>query len=486
MDTHAQGSFAPRLRILALAIALACLLALAFSEASPASSTAASAAKHRVGGKVKAAWPRKGRPPRDPLTRWIAAQVGAVCPIAKHGHKGKVKRKKCLARLHRAAHPRSTRVSYASSGDPTARSSAVATTAPAAKSDGVGTGLALARSYLIPSDDPSYKRLLNWSWTFDSSIAAAALDVAGYKAGAGQLLDQLSALQYPNGSLDIAFDVSTGRGTGQDRAGTAAWLGLAASTFDLNFKSSRFLDTEQRTAKYLLSLQGADGLIRGGTDVTWVSTQHNLLAYTFLVRLANELGAAGAPYRSAAKAIGSGIDSNLFVDDDSGPHYIQGLKDDAEPIDVQAIGAMYLAGRGQTDLARQVLARANTNFALDLSITESSDPATYNESYEAEGTFPGFRSYSDYAIGGQVLWFDGSAMMLEATGAVGEDTGPLLKGTQRWQSVTANIPGAPPLQANQTFTSASSGVEYHVWPSTASAAWLLLAQKAPYFFAAPL
>jgi hypothetical protein len=483
MDINAQGFFAPRLRILALSVALTCLLALAFSETSLASPTASSAAKHRIGGKVSPAWPLKGRPPSNPLARWMAGQSGPTCPTAKHSRKSKAKRKKCLARLRHKAHPSSTRLSYASSGDPSARSSAVARTAAASSGT---TGLALVRSYTIPSDDPAYKRLLNWSWTYDSSIAAAAFDVTGDKAQAGQLLDQLSALQFPDGALDIAFNVSTGQGAGQYRAGTVAWLGLAAAAYDQNFKSSRYLQTEMRSAKYLLSLQGPNGLIRGGPDVSWVSTQHNLLAYTFLGRLSNELGLAGLPYKLAATAIGAGIDSNLLVVDLSGPHFIQGLKDNAEPIDVQAIGAMYLAGRGQTDLARQVLARASTNFALDLSITESSDPATYNESYEAEGTFPGFRSYSDYAIGGQVLWFDGSAMMLEATGAVGEDTGPLLKSTQRWQTVTANIPGAPPLQANQTFVSASSGVEYHVWPSTASAAWLLLAQKAPYFFAAPL
>jgi hypothetical protein len=483
MEKHAQGSAAPRFRILALSIGLACLLALAFSEASPASSTAAAAAKHRVGGKVKPAWPLKGRPPSNPLARWMAGQSGPTCPVAKHGRKGKAKRKKCLARLRHKARPTKTRLSYASSGDPSARSSAVATTA--AVSSGTA-GLALVRSYTIPSDDPAYKRLLNWSWTYDSSIAAAAFDTTGDRAQAGQLLDQLSALQFPDGSLDIAFNVSTGQGAGQYRAGTVAWLGLAASAYDQNFKSSRYLQTEMRAAKFLLSLQGPNGLIRGGPDVSWVSTQHNLLAYTFLIRLSDELGPAGLPYQLAATAIGAGIDKNLFVDDDSGPHFIQGLKDQAEPVDVQAIGAMYLAGRGQTDLARQVVERTDTNFGLDLSITESADPATYNESYEAEGTFAGFRSYSDYGIGGQVLWFDGSAMMLEATGAVGQDTGPLLKGTQRWQTVTENIPGAPPLQANQTFTSASSGVEYHVWPSTASAAWLLLGQKAPHFFAAPL
>lgn len=44
---------------------------------------------------------------------------------------------------------------------------------------------------------------------------------------------------------------------------------------------------EERAAGYLLSLQGTAGLIRGGPDVGWYSTQHNLLAYAFLKLLGN-------------------------------------------------------------------------------------------------------------------------------------------------------------------------------------------------------
>jgi hypothetical protein len=70
--------------------------------------------------------------------------------------------------------------------------------------------LQLARSYLIPTDDPSYTRLLNWSWTDDSALTAMAFSVVGVPSEARQLLDQLAALQHTDGSLEAAFNVADG------------------------------------------------------------------------------------------------------------------------------------------------------------------------------------------------------------------------------------------------------------------------------------
>ena len=61
--------------------------------------------------------------------------------------------------------------------------------------------LLLARSYDIPTNDPSYLRLLNWSWTYDSAVAATAFAAAGNQSESEQLLDQLAALQHTDGSI---------------------------------------------------------------------------------------------------------------------------------------------------------------------------------------------------------------------------------------------------------------------------------------------
>ncbi len=85
-----------------------------------------------------------------------------VCRIRRHGrtvacHRKKLRRKSALPPgFRRTAGP-----------------------AQAGHTTTTGTStLQLIRSFDIPSSDPSYVHLLNWSWTYDSAISAAAFDVA--------------------------------------------------------------------------------------------------------------------------------------------------------------------------------------------------------------------------------------------------------------------------------------------------------------------
>ncbi|MBV9804921.1 MAG: hypothetical protein JO130_17100, partial [Solirubrobacterales bacterium] len=198
--------------------------------------------------------------------------------------------------------------------------------------------LELVRSFYIPTDDPSYTRLLNWSWTYDSAMTAAAFVVSGYASEAEQLLDQLTALQHTDGSIEIAFDVADGTTEPVFRSGTIASMGLAASLYDQVFHTSRYLQMEERAAGYLLSLQGTNGLVRGGPDVTWYSTQHNLLAYSFLSLLGNELAfdgdrSASTPYYTSSAKIAAAIQSLLLVHSGSTAYFIEGVGDSVQSLD---------------------------------------------------------------------------------------------------------------------------------------------------------
>jgi hypothetical protein len=451
--------------------------------------TAASAKKHRVGGKVHRTWPQGGHRPHSALTRWLARQVGPRCPTPKQrkGHKGKSRRKCKVSggKKHKAhRRSRSAGVARIAAGDMGGLSHGVARISADA---GGANPIALTRSYEIPADDPSYARLLNWSWTYDSATAAAAFIAAGEKAQATQLLDQLAALQYKDGSIEIAFNVSTGNGAGVYRSGSVAWIGLAAASYDTTYATDRYRSMELRAADYLLSLQGSNGLVRGGPGVAWYSTQHNLLAYTLLARLGDELAASGDSggalrYRTAAAAISSSIDSNLIYQDNGGAHFYQGYNDAAEALDTQTIGAMYLVGRNQPDLALRVLAYAQLKFAVSgRSIVKSSDKATYNKTYAASGPFSGYlpsRSGGPY-----LMTFEGTATMRQAMAALGQDTSAIDKGAAAWRAISSSSSGAP-VQADRTFT--DSTYEFHVWPSAAAASWWLLAQNAPGFFSAPI
>jgi len=241
----------------------------------------------RTGGSVQAAWPKthsgqRGKAPKQALARWLARQVGP---------------RKVLPRAQRKPRPRglspsaarTLRLATASAAGTTRASVAV----PVAHAAATAQKLSLVRSFDIPSDDPSYARLLNLSFTYDSAIGAVAFMAADNRSQAQQLLDQLAALQRTDGSLELAYDTSTGVGTTQFRTGTMAWVGLAAEVYKGRYGSSRYDVLAERAAKWLLDQRADSGLLTGGPDVSWVSTQNNIVAGQFLGRFGLNAAADG-------------------------------------------------------------------------------------------------------------------------------------------------------------------------------------------------
>src|SRR3954453_4145063 len=478
----------PILAILACTVATSLTVPSLADAGAPAPASASKAKKrNHVGGRVRLAWPySKGGRPADPLSRWLARQSGPVCSKAH-----KKSRKRC-PKLRRRSHKKGRKASVTLAVPSVDRGPKHSDPSPLARIAGDGSGdagasgpLALTRSYEIPKGDPSYERLLNWTWTYDSAATAASFVATGDQKQAIQLLDQLSAVQYKDGSIDIAFDVSTGRGAKLYRTGTIAWVGLAATKYDTAFDRSSYQATAERAAGYLLSLQGKNGLIRGGPDVDWYSTQHNLLAYEFLSHLAQELKATGNSdgslrYQDAADRIAEAIKANLIRSDESGTRFIQGLDDSVEALDVQVLGSVFEQSIGDDETAAAVLSYAEAHFTIaDRSIRESADKGSFNESYAAPGPFSGFRPYAEKSSP-DVLWFEGTPMVRLAAANLKQDTDELDSSIKSWREVTGDSVG--PLQANEALSNSAYGVEYHVWPSAAPAAWILLAQQSPAFF----
>ena len=424
---------------------------------------------------MRRAWPApgaKGRP-KTALTRWLARQVGPqrLVPCKKRPARA---RKNCKSRGG------SARASLASHAP--ALASAAAADTRAAEQIGVGrpTGLArlqLVRSFDIPVDDPSYDRLLNWSWTYDSALAATAFSSVGLDVQAARLLDQLAALQRKSGAIEFAFDVQTGESSRQIRAGSVAFAGIGFTDYDQHFQDKRYLDNARRAADYLLSLRNGDGLVRGGPAVKWVSTQHNLLTYIFLTIYSETLLQHGDQegadaYRAAAEEIAKGIETQLVVRDDGLLHFRQGLNDDVLPLDAQALGVIYAFMRGDDDLAKQVYTYAQDNYQVNgRSIELSSDPVSFNMTYEAKGPFSGYRPYLGEKTP-DVLWFEGTAEMRFVSSAIGAPTDELDKSTDAWWAVTRKE-GLAPLGADRTITDSPYN-EYHVWPTAAAGGWTVL------------
>jgi hypothetical protein len=436
------------------------------------------------GGRVHAAWPhsRHGRP-SSALGRWLARQVGPI-------------------RVTRRPPKRAA-------GDGQARAAA-ATSVPFQITGTPGV-LSLVRSYQIPLDDPSVTRLANLSWTYDSAVTSIAFTELGDSAQSVQLLDQLAALQRADGSIDFAFNTSNGQSIPEFRAGTIAWVGLAAVDYRSLTCSTRYDNLAYGAAKWLVSEQNASagaagqGLIVGGPDVSWISTQHNFVARAFLARLADQIGghlgngngngnskcaggltglspsqlaAFTSQLRTAVSAIDAGINRALFVrltpasKTSAGTAYFrQGVGDDTRAADAQALGALWLLGQGRSSDAQAVINYANQAlYITNRSVVKSADPSTYNETYASPGPFSGYHPYADPGSP-DVLWAEGTFEMRFAEAALGDNTSALDQSLMGWQMITGAATG--PLQADRTVTGSVFN-EYHPWPAAAPAAWELL------------
>jgi hypothetical protein len=85
--------------------------------------------------------------------------------------------------------------------------------------------------------------------------------------------------------------------------------------------------------------------------------------------------------------------------------------------------------------------------------------------YAAAGPFTGYRPYA--SGGPDVLWEEGTAQALVATDLLGQDDSAQNLALAAWA-------GVGPLQADRTVTNSSVN-EYHVWPASAAASWMMLA-----------
>jgi hypothetical protein len=471
-----------RLRLLAPSILIVAFAAVAFAPTAAIGSGTPTAMQAngskstlRLGGHVRSAWPEKAKHrPRTAIGRWLALQVGPLKPVPCAKRSAKV-HANCAAKKRRAS------ASFANPISMRAANAGAAERVALRLSTGRRIQLQLIRSFEIPADDPSYERLLNWSWTYDSAVAATAFTSVGLPEQAGRLLDQLAALQRKDGSIEFAFDVMTGESSATIRAGSIAFAAIAFTDYDANGGGTLYLDNARRAADYLLSLRNDDGLVRGGPDVKWVSTQHNILTLVALTNLAQQLQdrgdeAAAAGYREAAEGIAKGIETQLIVRDDGLTHFRQGVADEVIPLDTQALGVVYALFRGDETLAKEVFEFAQQNFAVEKRSIELSDKKpTYNLTYEAKGPFNGYRPY----IGKKapnVLWFEGTAEMRFVSKFLGQPTDALDESMNSWWDVTRKQNLAP-LGANRTITDNPYN-EYHVWPTAAAGAWTVLSGAA--------
>ena len=299
------------------------------------------------------------------------------------------------------------------------------------------------------------QHLAQTGWTYDAAVWATAHAAAGEAERARPLLDELVAEQRPDGALAFSFDLRSGAGDGPLRSGAIAWVGLAAAQYRTTTCSDRYDAAMADLARWLLA-QRHGALLRGGPDVEWVSTEHNLEARAFFAALADlaggrtacpggiagrESAALVAELDAAVAALDAAIEAELFA----GDHFRQGLGDPVRPVDVQAFGALWLLEQGRDADAARVVAYADAHLAQGWGYRPYAEPWTPD-----------------------VRWTEGTLQMRLAKAALGQDTSAIDVGV-------AGLAGEPGYLPHADRDAAGSIGEYHSWLATAPAAWQRLA-----------
>jgi hypothetical protein len=397
----------------------------------PTVADAAGRQKHpqRRGGSVSQAWPRDRNDPApdNPLAAWLAKQVGPV-PVKK-------RRKHHPHRL--VAHAAATQIA---SG-----------------------GLSLVRSFDIPTSDPAYNRLANLSWTYDNALAALAFIDLGYRSQAEQLLDQLKALQLKDGSLAFSYDVRTGAGSGQIRSNALAWVGIAAVAYRAKYHNGRYDVLAGGLADYLLKSRRTDGLVLGGPDVQWVSTQHNLLMSEFFRSAQQEYGSKtlsssitgddlGEAYDKAAGA----IVSKLLVSAGSQAYFVQGLNDPRIALDTQTLGSVFLLLR--KDPRATAVGGFLSNFYVSPFVVD-------------KVTWSGYRPFAA-SNAPNLVWSEGT---IQADWALHRLSLPAAQADTAVLGILGTTAGGTtgPLGASRAVDDRAWG-EFPSWPTSAAGSWLLI------------
>lgn len=323
----------------------------------------------------------------------------------------------------------------------------------------------LVRSYFIPQNDPRYSvSLANRSWIYDDALAALSFTKAGDKALAASILSALSALQNADGSLDFSYDVTTGSLGAVKRSGAIAWAGYAAVEYDKAFGDATYRALATKAADFLLTQQSlATGSVKGGPDVAWYSTEHNVDAYFFFRDLGRLTGVQ--KYLDAANAVKTALLGAHWNGAEN--RFNQGIDDPASALDTNSWGGIFLDAIGRGDLAAGAAEYTNRFLVTGETMPFSSAVNSYNMTYTTSVPLTGFKPYlvdASYPDAPTLVWTEGTWGVINFFERRGQNT-------DVYKSSMFAMQDADP-RGGLVYSSRGYGdYDFNVWPSTASAGW---------------
>ena len=247
---------------------------------------------------------------------------------------------------------------------------------------------------------------------YDNALVSLLLLQRGDRANAGRILEALTRLQRPDGSLPFSFDAAhPAEASAYVRSGALAWVGFAAVTY-LNTRGDEpgrdaIARMARGAAEYLIERQVANakddlrgGLVTGGSGafvysfehglvrqrfierkIEWTSTEHNIDAFFFLRALARMSG--DARYADAAERIRSSLAATSWSAElgQLVRGVSRGSRDNVLALDCASWGALMWIATGDDARASAAITTAESRFA-------SSDTRTHVRGHKPYATGP--------------------------------------------------------------------------------------------------
>lgn len=368
-------------------------------------------------------------------------------------------------------------------------------------------------SFLIPDDDPqcskegntangAYGYMLNSRcWSYDVGLALLVFATSRDWDIVKEMLHRLKEDQNSDGSWNFSYDIYIGK-LFHDyvRTGAIGWVvwGICYAVLQMGGfgdKSYGWKEMLEKAGEWILSRQVTDakdpryGLLRGGygiydndynytaTEIEWCSTEHQCSTLQALEGLSLVLGKK--KYKKAAELVRDQLFLKCY--DKKNKRFFQGING-GKPDQAWALDCTTWAGSLIFSVVNTETARGCKETAKDVYLTTSKSIVVsdakdyYNQTYSSEGTFDGFKPYSDktadYAGAPDIVWTEGTlgyAALALQLGDI-EDARKYVDECIRLQNCNGSTGGV----IYVTATYGQMPWEFHVWESVVSSSWLYL------------
>ncbi|SDG82839.1 EndoU nuclease [Planococcus glaciei] len=323
----------------------------------------------------------------------------------------------------------------------------------------------LIRSYNVPIDDPvNTLGIDRRSWIYDDALAVMAFSMAGDRSRASAILSSLTQLQNEDGSLAFSYDIYSGPLDERKRSGSIAWVGDSAVKYEETFGDASYRGLALRIADFLLTQQNpSTGSIKGGPDVPWYSTEHNIDSYFFFRNLGELTG--NKKYSSAANRIQHALLTYHW--NHAEKRFNQGINDPAAALDTNSWGSIFLEAIGRFDLSQTATAYIDQFEVNDASMSLSNDENSYNMTYQTSSLLSGYKPYgAGYSDAPNIVWTEGTWGVINLFMRQGKDVSKLVNSMFAMQNAD---PEGGLAYTNEGY--APFPYELHVWSSVAATAW---------------